>query len=194
MVLTFLHTLSYQTQLKKRGVFLPIKDVLMIGNPKLREKSLEVTNIKDKQTKDIIQDLKDTLEFLQETKKIGRALAAPQIGHLKKIIYFSLPDESFAMINPVILEKSPEKFWVWDSCFSFDVAFFVEILRHKQIKIEYDDEKGNNYTKEYEDDLSELIQHETDHLEGILATDLLTEVKGKIIMRDEWEQRYRHKD
>ena len=98
------------------------------------------------------------------------------------------------MINPVILEKSHEKFWVWDSCFSFDVAFFVEILRHKQIKIEYDDEKGNAYTKEYEDDLSELIQHVTDHLEGILATDLITEVKGKIIMRDEWEQRYRHKD
>ncbi|MFX0125138.1 MAG: peptide deformylase, partial [Candidatus Hodarchaeota archaeon] len=89
----------------------------------------------------------------------------------------------------VIISKSEEKFWVWDSCFSFDVAFFVEILRHKKIKVRYQDETGDFHVKEFEDDMSELIQHETDHLQGILATDHLTDVK-RLIMRQEWENRF----
>ncbi|MFX0151740.1 MAG: peptide deformylase [Candidatus Hodarchaeota archaeon] len=164
-----------------------IKQVLMIGNPQLREKSTNVSDFGD-QLRNKIQDLKDTLTFLQDTKKIGRALAAPQIGYLKKVIYFGLPKNPFVMINPRIIEKSEDKFWVWDSCFSFDVAFFVEIERHRKIKIEYQDENGEIFVKEMTGDLSELVQHETDHLEGILATDHLTDVK-KIILREEWEKR-----
>ncbi len=109
---------------------MPVKEVLMIGNPELRQKSSDIIEM-GKEVKDISLDLKDTLEFLQKTKNIGRGLAAPQIGYLKKIIYFGLPSESFIMINPKILYKSEETFQVWDSCFSFDVAFFVEIKRHK---------------------------------------------------------------
>lgn len=160
----------------------------MIGNPKLREKSSEITIEKDLEI--IINDLRDTLHHLQKTKMIGRALAAPQIDFLKQVIFYDLPDrEPFVMVNPKIIQKSQEKFWVWDSCFSFDVAFFVEIERHKKITVEYSDETGNLHVKEYKDDLSELVQHEMDHLDGILATDHLTDVK-KIISRQEWEKRY----
>ncbi|MFX0171783.1 MAG: peptide deformylase [Candidatus Hodarchaeota archaeon] len=166
-----------------------IKQVLMIGNPLLREKSTKVSNFGD-QLQKIIQDLKETLNFLQETKKIGRALAAPQIGYMKKVIYFGFPKNPFVMINPQIIEKSEEKFWVWDSCFSFDVAFFVEIERYEKIKIEYQNENGEIIIKEMTGDFSELVQHETDHLEGILATDHLTDVK-KIILREEWEKKYK---
>ncbi|MFX0064900.1 MAG: peptide deformylase [Candidatus Hermodarchaeota archaeon] len=166
-----------------------IKEVLMIGDPILREKSALVTDFGE-ELQEIIQDLKDTLTHLQKTKKIGRALAAPQIGYMKKVIYYGLPDRSFVMVNPEITLKSPEKFWVWDSCFSFDVAFFVEIQRYKNIKVEYQNEKGELQMREFNDDLSELVQHETDHLEGILATDHLTDVK-KIISRQEWEKRYK---
>ncbi len=80
-------------------------------------------------------------------------------------------------------------FDVWDSCYSFDVAFFVNIARHKSIKVKYQDEKGKEKTKQFNDDLSELFQHEIDHLYGKLATDYLVDNK-KIIMRDEWERRY----
>ncbi|MFW9994357.1 MAG: peptide deformylase [Candidatus Odinarchaeota archaeon] len=166
-----------------------IKEVLMIGNPELREKSAEITSYGE-ELQEVMQDLKDTLMYLQETKKIGRALAAPQIGYLKKVIYYGLPDNPFFMVNPEITWKSEEKFRTWDSCFSFDVAFFVEIERYKRITIEYQDEKGIKHVKEFSNDLSELVQHETDHLEGVLATDHLTDVK-QIILRQEWEQRYR---
>ena len=161
----------------------------MIGNPKLREKSAKVSDFGEDLQR-IIQNLKDTLSHLQEVKKIGRALAAPQIGHMKQVIYYGLPKNPLVMINPDITSKSEEKFWVWDSCFSFDVAFFVEILRHKKISISYQDEKGKHHMKDFEDDMSELIQHETDHLHGILATDHLTDIK-RIVLRQEWEKRFR---
>ncbi len=163
-----------------------IKDVLLIGNPKLRQESSEVIDFKF-ELKEIIQDLKDTLIHLQETKKIGRGLAAPQIGHKKKVILFQLPEKSFVMVNPKIVSKSEETFQVWDSCFCFDVAFFVQVERNESIKVEYQDENGNIKIEEFAGDLSELVQHEIDHLHGILATDHLKDVT-KIMMRDEWEK------
>ncbi len=165
------------------------KNVLKLGNPMLREKS---TNIKDfgENTEIIINDLKDTLLSLQEEKNTGRALAAPQIGYLKKVIYANLPEREIVMINPKITWKSKEKFMVWDSCFSFDIAFFVKISRHKKIKVRYQNTKGENITETFKDDFAELFQHEIDHLEGILATDHLENNKN-IIMREEWEKRYK---
>lgn len=165
---------------------MPIKEVLQSGNPQLREEASDVMDF-NPELNEIIQDLKDTLSHLQRTKKIGRGLAAPQIGHMKKVILFQLPEKSFVMVNPKIIWKSEETFSVWDSCFCFDVAFFVEIERHKSIKVEYQDENGNAKTEEFSGDLSELVQHEVDHLLGILATDHLKNVK-KIIMREEWEK------
>lgn len=161
----------------------------MIGNPKLREKSSKVSDF-GADLQRIVEDLRDTLSHLQEVNKIGRALAAPQIGYMKQVIYYGLPKNPFIMVNPEITSKSEEEFWVWDSCFSFDVAFFVEILRHKKITISYLDENGKPHVKDFDNDMSELIQHETDHLHGILATDHLTDIK-RIMLRQEWEKRFR---
>ncbi len=166
-----------------------IKEVLMLGNPKLREVSSNINKFYDKYRK-ILQDLRETLTYLQETKKLGRAIAAPQIGVMKKLIFFQSPERRFYMVNPNITWKSEELINVWDSCYSFDVAFFVEIPRYKSIRVEYQDEKGNSIIKNFSNDLSELVQHEIDHLHGILATDHLRDVK-KIMMRSEWERRFR---
>ncbi|MHA1986248.1 MAG: peptide deformylase [Promethearchaeota archaeon] len=167
---------------------MPKKDVIMLGNPNLRKISSDVTNF-NKELEGDLTDLRDTLIYLQKTKGIGRAIAAPQIGILKKIIYFQLTERSFYMVNPKITWRSEEMFNVWDTCFSFDISFFVEILRHKTIKVEYQDENGNIISDDFSGDLSELVQHEIDHLQGILATDHVRDVK-KIIMRTEWEKRF----
>ncbi|MFH1729944.1 MAG: peptide deformylase, partial [Pseudomonadota bacterium] len=119
-----------------------IKKVLMIGDLQLRQKSCEVKDY-DYSLKTLIINLRETLENLQETKKIGRALAAPQIGIHKQVIFAKLPNRSIVMINPKVVWKSEELIEVWDSCFSFDVAFFIKIKRHKKIKVEYFDEMGN---------------------------------------------------
>jgi len=167
-----------------------VRDVLLLGNPKLRAGSTNVTDFDDEFNR-IVRDLKDTLTFLQETRKTGRGLAAPQIGQLKKVIVFQLLERSFVMVNPEITWRSEVMFRVWDTCFSFDLAFLVEVERHKCLKVRYQDENGTVQEEEFTDDLSELMQHEIDHLHGILATDHVEDAT-KIIMRAEWERR-RHR-
>lgn len=166
-----------------------IKEILLIGNPLLREKSKDILVFED-ELKDLLNDLKDTIIDFQKRKKIGRGIAAPQIGVLKKVIFLNLPDRSLVLINPEIIWNSEEKMAVWDSCFSFDVAFFVKINRFKSIKVRYQNEIGESIEEMYNDDLSELLQHEIDHLYGILATDYLNDNKD-IILRAEWEKRYK---
>lgn len=165
---------------------MPVKEILLLGNPLLREKSKDVVDF-DSQLNTIIDDLRDTLIDFQKRKKIGRGIAAPQIGILKKIIYIHLSNRSFALINPEVIEKSTETFEVWDSCFSFNVAFFVLTKRYTSITVKYQNQKGEILTEKFSDNLSELVQHEIDHLHGILATDYLVE-KNQIIMRKEWEK------
>ena len=165
-----------------------IKEILLIGNPLLREKSEKVTAF-NSEFKNLVTDLKDTLMDFQKRKKIGRAIAAPQIGILKQAIYVHLSNRSFALINPEITWKSDKTFEVWDSCFSFDVAFFVKTERYQSIQVKFYDKEGNENEEIFKDDLSELLQHEIDHLYGILATDHLKNNKD-IIMREEWEKRY----
>ncbi|MFO7830071.1 MAG: peptide deformylase [Bacteroidales bacterium] len=166
-----------------------VKEILLIGNPVLRKKSAKVERF-NSELQNIITDLKDTLIDFQRRKKIGRAIAAPQIGVLQKIICLNLPNRSFALVNPEIIQNSDETFEVWDSCFSFDVAFFVKTERFKSITVKYQNEKGDSIEEIFHDDLSELLQHEIDHLYGILATDHLKSNKD-IMMRDEWEKRYK---
>ena len=166
-----------------------VKEIILIGNPLLREKSKDITSF-DEDLIGLINNLKDTLIDFQQRKKIGRGIAAPQIGVLKKIIFLNLPDRSFALINPEIINESDEIFEVWDSCFSFDVTFFVKTKRFKSVKVKYQNEKGEWLEETYYDDLSELLQHEIDHLNGVLATDHLMSNKD-IILRAEWEKRYR---
>lgn len=167
-----------------------VKKIYKIGSEILRKKSKEVDNFDDGSLKTIADDLKDTLFDFQRSHNLGRAIAAPQIGCLKKVLYYNKNNEELLMVNPEIIEKSKEEFEVWDSCFSFDAAFFVKIKRAKKIKVKFQDIEGNLKTEEFRDDLSELFQHEIDHLYGILATDHLEDNKN-IISREVWEEKYR---
>jgi len=168
---------------------MPVKEVLLLGNPKLREKSSNIKNFNGDYRKNL-DDLSDTLLYLQKVKRIGRAMAAPQIGWKKNVISYNIPERSFFMVNPKVIWKSEEMIDVWDSCFCFDVAFFIEIKRYKRVKVQYLDGEGNKYVEEFNGDLSELVQHEIDHLNGTLATDHLKNPR-KIIMRNEWERRFK---
>ena len=166
-----------------------VQKIYQLGSEVLRKKSRQVENFDD-ELKSKVEDLKDTLFNFQKEYKIGRAIAAPQIGYHQKIVYYNKNGEEILMVNPEIIDKSKEKFEVWDSCFSFRAAFFVKIKRAKKIKVRYQDVEGKEIIKEFSDDLSELFQHEIDHLHGILATDHLEDNKN-IIMREVWEEKYR---
>ena len=162
-----------------------VKNILMIGNELLRKKAERIDFEKDPVDR-YIQDLRDTLRHTQKEKKIGRAIAGPQIGCLKRILCMETKEQRITMINPRIAHKSPDTFEVWDSCFSADVAFLGTTLRYKAISVAYTNENQEEIHKDFTDDLSELFQHEIDHLEGILFTDRI--IDNQIIMRSEWEK------
>jgi len=166
-----------------------VKKIYKLGSNVLRKKSVQVKEF-DQELERKVEDLHDTLLNFQNEYEIGRAIAAPQIGYHQKIVYYNKDANEILMVNPVIIEKSSQTFAVWDSCFSFNVNFFVKIQRTKQIKVKYQDIKGEEYVEEFSDDLSELFQHEIDHLYGILATDHLEDNKD-IVMREVWERKYR---
>lgn len=116
----------------------------------------------------VIEDLRDTLMDFRQRHGHGRAIAAPQIGVLKRLIYWH-PDPPHILINPVLEDFSPETFTLWDDCMSFP-DLLVRLNRHRACSLRFHDLQWNEIVWRLEDDHSELIQHECDHLDGILAT------------------------
>ncbi len=165
-----------------------VKEVLLLGDPTLRKRSEKVTDFDE--INDVLADLKDTLTWAQEHYGMGRAAAAPQIGYLKRVVCVQMPDRSFYLVNPEIMHRSEETFEVWDSCFSLEAAFFVKIPRHRVITVQYSDEEGGRHVEEFRDDVSELLQHELDHLDGVMCSDHLRDPRD-IVMKAEWMKRYR---
>jgi peptide deformylase len=78
-------------------------------------------------------------------------------------------DRPVVFFNPVLSNLSEEVFELWDDCMCFP-NLLVRLKRHKSITITYRDENWIEHSRDMKDDLSELLQHEYDHLEGILAT------------------------
>lgn len=168
-----------------------IRETLLLGDPQLREVSEKVYDY-EKELPSILEDLKDTLLEHQRVYKMGRGIAAPQIGYKKRVVYVNTDEFKGYLVNPTIVYRSPETFDVWDSCFSMDSRFFVEISRHRRIKVKYTDQFGEFHNDTFTDGLSELLQHEIDHLDGIMCTDHLDDLT-RIALREEWEKRYRVK-
>jgi peptide deformylase len=171
---------------------MPLKPILQLGNPILRQKSLPVPNPSVPEIAALIQDLADTLSHWRSTTGYGRGIAAPQLGVLQRVIFVELPGENpWPLINPEILERSPEKITVWDACLSF-LSIFMQVERHREITIRYQDEAGAHHDFHAGDDrsLSELLQHEIDHLDGILAVDRIVDMKT-LCTREEFEKRHR---
>jgi len=145
-----------------------LKNILLLGDPRLYELSVAVKREELDEIKPSIEILHQTLMEFKEKYKSGRAIAAPQIGMLKRFIYVNI-DKPIILINPALSDFSEEKIILWDDCFSFP-NLFVKVERAKRVKLTFRDMNWEEHTWQLEDDFSELIQHEYDHLDGILAT------------------------
>lgn len=169
-----------------------IQTVLQLGDPLLREVAHPVEDARAPDIRALIQDLADTLAHWRQTTGYGRAIAAPQIGVPLRATFVQLPGaDPLPLINPRIIERSAEKIVVWDACLSF-LSIFMQVERHREVEVRYQDLKGNwcDLQAGPERDLSELLQHEIDHLDGILAVDRITDIKT-ICTREEFEKRHR---
>lgn len=165
-----------------------VKEILKLGNPGLWKVCETVKSPDSAETRQIIQNLEDTLTDFKEKNGFGRAIAAPQIGILKRIIYVDFPKAKISgpLINPKIIWQSPEKIQLWDDCFSFP-DLLVKVERTREIKVEYLSSAGANHSVSAKGDLSELLQHEIDHLDGILAVQRAIDGKA-FAFRSEWEK------
>ncbi len=145
-----------------------VKSILLLGNPKLYELSSPVSHDELGSIRRAVTDLDDTITHFQRAFGYGRAIAAPQIGVMKRLIYMRI-DEPVVIINPVLENLSEEMIELWDDCMSFP-DLMVRVKRHKKCTLTYRNLDWKEVRWELADDMSELIQHEYDHLDGILAT------------------------
>ncbi len=142
--------------------------ILPLGDPRLYEISTPVLPEELKSMDRVIHDLHDILFEFKARYKAGRAIAAPQIGVMKRLIYMNI-DQPVVIINPVLSDMSEQMFELWDDCMCFP-NLLVKVKRHQSLKLTFRDEHWQEKSWPMTDALSELIQHEYDHLDGILAT------------------------
>jgi peptide deformylase len=144
-----------------------IVQLLQLGNPRLYEVSTPVSASEKDQVAPLAVDLHDTLMDFRRRYGAGRAIAAPQIGVMKRVLYLHI-DRPVIFVNPHLEDLSPEMMTVWDDCMCFP-DLLVKVRRHRSCRIGYRDEDWNDREMRLTGDLSELLQHEYDHLDGILA-------------------------
>lgn len=118
----------------------------------------------------------------------GRALAAPQVGYKMRFVVMQRtlspdqPPQPRTLYNPSIIDHSEETFTMWDDCLSFPDRL-CRVRRFKWVSVRFDNEEGREEVWDHcPQDLSELLQHELDHLDGVLALDKAEEV----VLRDDF--------
>ena len=144
------------------------RTILLLGNPALYEVSEPVTEEELPQLQGVVEDLHDTLMAFRRKYHAGRAIAAPQIGVRKRLLYMCI-DHPVVFLNPMLEPLGTETMEVMDDCMSFP-GLLVKVQRARRCRIRYRDMDWNQQEMVLEGDLSELLQHEYDHLDGILAT------------------------
>ena len=155
----------------------------LCGDLVLREKCSPVDTI----DAEILQNMDEMVKMMSEQNGVG--LAAPQVGVLKRFLVMMNPDtgEVFKMINPVILSRSSETVVMEEGCLSVlggdGLPVYANVTRPAVVTVQWTDEKGKVHTAEMSGLPARIVQHETDHLDGILFIDHLSPVKREMVMR-----------
>jgi peptide deformylase len=172
-----------------------IKGILGVKEPTLRIKSKPVLKI-DKKIDTLIRDLKDTLVIQKDPEGVG--LAAPQIGrNVRLFVIMPSPKDLRVYINPEILSISTEKNMpktstgkkIMEGCLSLP-HYYGPLRRSQEVKVKFMDGFGKIQTETLKGLEAQIIQHEVDHLEGVLFIDRLIEQKTPLYeyIDGEWEK------
>ena len=157
-------------------------EILLVPNELLRQKANRLINITSEDIK-IANQMMETM-----IKAPGVGLAANQVGILKQIITINFEDKendkraNYILFNPSIIEYSEEKVIMEEGCLSLPEQY-ADIERPKKIFLEYIDENEKHIKKEIDGYEARILQHEIDHLSGILFVDYLSSLKRNIIIK-----------
>ena len=161
--------------------------VLLLGDPGLRINCKPVEDISNNIFQKENKQLKNRLDKFRKEKGFGRGIAAPQIGIKKRFIALNIGNGTQTLINPKITWSGLDTFTLWDDCMSFP-DLLIKVKRSQSISISFYDENGTFKEWNHLDKIkSELLQHELDHLDGILAIDRAVNSEG-IIYRTVYKQ------
>ena len=149
-----------------------IRPVLRMGDPRLWQKSLPVENFGTPELLELVQDMRDTMGHLN-----GAGLAAPQIGVQLRVVIFGVtsnprypdiePVPDTLLINPVLTPLSGEEEEGWEGCLSVP-GMRGWVPRFKKLRYAGYDERGRRFQREVEGFHARVVQHEVDHLDGVL--------------------------
>ena len=155
-------------------------------HPVLEQKCERVLKVDD----ELRKFLDDMLETMYAEKGVG--LAAPQVGVSKRIIVIDTeqrdedgnykPGNPMCLINPEIISKSEETIFFCEGCLSVPKQN-ADVERYYQIKVRYLDKNGKEQELEAEDYLAVVLQHEIDHLDGILYIDRISRLKRNMLLK-----------
>jgi peptide deformylase len=159
--------------------------ILQLGDPLLRAVSSPLPD--PAQAAPVLHDLAATLAEFRRTHGFGRAISAIQVGEPVRVIYMEVDGVTYPLVNPEYLWKSDEQFELWDDCFSFP-NLMVRLRRSVSLALAWRSPDGARHQVTAQGALSELIQHEMDHLDGILAVDHALD-RDSLATREEWLRR-----
>ena len=166
-----------------------MRDVLLLGDPRLRVRSAEVKRY----DRDAFDALAATLDAFRAKHGFGRAISAPQIGIAQRFIAVNLGKGTFFVVNPVVTWRSEETFTMWDDCMSFP-DLLVRVRRVQSLSLDYVDEQGKpQQWRDLDQAAAELLQHEIDHLDGVLAVDRALDPQS-LVMRAEYDRQREYFD
>ncbi|MHB1192736.1 MAG: peptide deformylase [Longimicrobiales bacterium] len=162
-----------------------IRDIVLLGDPVLRTRAEEVTSFDD-ELRTLVRDMFETMYHAE-----GIGLAAPQVGVSKRVVVVDLrredePEARVALVNPVVTWASSELDKEAEGCLSIPGIEDV-VVRPWAVKVEGFDPKGRSVSLEAEELFSRAIQHEIDHVDGILFLDRLSPLKRRMQMR-KWKK------
>ncbi len=155
----------------------------LCGDLILREKCAPVTEI----TPDVLDIMDEMVGMMRDQNGVG--LAAPQVGQLKRFLVMMDPDTEtvFKMINPKIITRSADVCTMEEGCLSVlgadDLPVYANVTRPQSVDVTWTDENGNQVGATMSGLPARIVQHETDHLDGILFIDYLSPVRREMVMR-----------
>lgn len=155
----------------------------LCGDLVLREKCTPVSDI----TTELLNTMDEMVKMMSEQNGVG--LAAPQVGIAQRFLVMMNPDTNdiYKMINPKIISKSEETCVMEEGCLSVlgadGLPVYSNVRRPESVTVEWTNEKGDKVQTQMPGVLARIVQHETDHLDGVLFIDYLSGVKREMLMR-----------
>jgi len=161
-------------------------NVLKMGDELLRQKCEPVHPVNDSWAR-LTSDMIDTMHAGK-----GVGLAGPQVGVLKRLFVCHVEgDKPRVFINPTIIETSTETTKYEEGCMSIP-SIYADVIRPVRVRVQAWNERGRPFTLNADGMLARVIQHECDHLEGVLFLDKISEMKRKRLLA-KYEKRLKHK-